>query len=294
MQELRRNQRYLGISVERNREKQLTWIGQEAYVRKVIHRFNMDGGSGMKAEKKCNSPVAAGVDLNVESPPYDQKEYQQRIGSMMFAMVYTRPDIAFIVGRLSQYMTCPTVVHAQAVKRVLRYLRTTTAMKIQYGGCEEGLKGYSDADYGSDKKDRVSILGVVFTYAGGAISWLSRKQRSVSTSTTEAEYMALSTAGKQAKWLNQLVTELGRNQKRNYVEVCTDSGSALDLVKAARLNDRSKHIDIAFHHIRDLTRRRVIKVTHIPGSEMPADMLTKGLPTERFMDLLRRLQLQVT
>ena len=127
-------------------------------------------------------------------------------------MTTIRPDIAFAVNKLAQYMSDPAKFHQTAVKHLLRYLRSTKDMQIRYGPETPNLVGYSDADYGGDKSDRKSQSGNIFLLGGGAVSWHSRKQRSVSTSTTEAEYIAMSACAKQGVWLTQLLRDVGYAQ----------------------------------------------------------------------------------
>jgi hypothetical protein len=128
----------------------------------------------------------------------DQKEYQKIIGGLIYLAILTRPDIAFAIGRLSQYLSDPSEGHFKMLKSLMRYLRSTTCIGLHFGkGQEEHLIGYSDSDYAMDKSDRISILGNVFVLAGGPVSWSSKKQKSVATSTMEAEYMAMCQAAKQ-------------------------------------------------------------------------------------------------
>ena len=150
-----------------------------------------------------------------------------------------------------------------------------------------------DADYAADKSDRKSTSGYIFTLGGGAVSWASKKQRSVSTSTTEAEYLALSMCSKHAVWIGELLREIGFPQ---YLGDCAwttqlkgDNQSALALVKNPQVNDRTKHIDVAHHHIRDLQGKKKIQIDYIPTDQMVADGFTKPLRKPQFNDFVNRL-----
>jgi len=123
----------------------------------------------------------------------DPRIYQQFIGSITYAMTVMRPDIAFATNKLAQFMSDPADYHLSSAKHLTRYLRSTKDTEIRYGPENPNLRGYTDVDYGGDKSDRKSTSGNVFLLAGGAILWLSRKQKLVSTSTTETEYIAAST-----------------------------------------------------------------------------------------------------
>ena len=129
--------------------------------------------------------------------------------SLMYAMIATRPDIAFAVGVVSRYMSNLGKKHWEAVKGILRYLKATKNMRICYGSQELSVKGFTDLDYAGDLDNRRSTPGYVFTLAGGAVSWRSRLQTCVTQFTIEAEYVAASEACKEAIWLGRLVTDLG-------------------------------------------------------------------------------------
>ena len=185
----------------------------------------------------------------------------------------------------------PAKHHGNGLKNLICYVRSTAHYAIRYGPRGAvNLSGYSDADYAADSTDRKSTLGVIFMLGNGPVSWASQKQKSVATSTTEAEYMSASKGAKQAVWLAQLLRDLGyakylgANPFR--VELKGDNKSAIHLVKNAHLNERSKHIDIAYHHIRDLQHKGRINIGYVPSEEMIADGLTKPLqavPFQRFI-----------
>lgn len=275
----------LGIKITRNRRERTLFLSQEAYIDKIISDLKMEQDS----HKAVTFPIS-GYEALVPATEMDErvnvKVYQQFIGSVTYAMTISRPDIAFTTNKLAQYLSDPAKHHQQAVKRLVRYLRSTKAMRIRYGPETPNLTGYSDADYGGDKSDRKSTTGNVFLLAGGAVSWLSRKQRSVSTSTTEAEYVALSTCAKQAVWLAQLLRDIGYAQYLGDSPWTTnlrgDNQSSLALVRNPQIQERSKHIDICYHNIRDREKRGQIKIDYVCTAEMAADGLTKPLTGSSF------------
>jgi hypothetical protein len=201
----------------------------------------------------------------------------------MYAMIFTRPDIAFTLGKLSQFMSDPAKHHGHALKSLLRYLKSTVNTKIRYGpgGVHKQFVLYSDSDWASDKVDRKSISGSVTMFYGGPISWSSKKQRSVATSSCEAEYIALATCAKQGQWIAQVFRDLqltkyiGKNPR--LVQMLGDNQGAIALTKNAHLNERSKHVDICYHFIRDLAEKGDLRVDYIPTAEMVADGMTKPL-----------------
>ena len=225
-------------------------------------------------------------------------------------MVYTRPDIAFALGKLSQFMSNPAVRHGHGVKTLLRYLRSNADMPIVYRGGDKDtvrLVGYSDADYAADTRDRKSTMGQVFMLGSGPISWASRKQRSVSTSTTEAEYMALSECSRQAIWLAALFTELGYpeiigpcnkmgvnaiDNSEAILELKGDNNGVIALVKNRQVSERSKHIDIVYYYIRDLQKLEKINVSYVSTNDMKVDDLTKSLTKQKFQRFLKLIDIR--
>jgi hypothetical protein len=134
------------------------------------------------------------------------------MGSVMFPIVYSRPDIAFAISKLAQFMDEPNASHIRSMKTLLRYLRETIDLSIQYSPHKESnnqVIGYSDADYTNNKYNRKSVSGMIFMLNGGPISWRSKKQKLILISTTEAEYISLSNIAKHAKWISQFLTDIG-------------------------------------------------------------------------------------
>ncbi|KAK6579713.1 hypothetical protein PZA11_001232 [Diplocarpon coronariae] len=226
----------------------------------------------------------------------DLKKYQQDIGAIMYAMVYTRPDIAFVTGQLSQNLKDPTIRHENAVKRLGRYLRSTITQKVRYGPTKHTsakLKVYTDSDW-ANMKGRKSISGSVAVLYGGPVSWGSRKQKSVATASTEAEYISMSSNCKQGLWIAQVLKDMGFakyiGRDRNCVDLRADNTGAIALAKNPHLHERSKHIDIAYHFIRDLVAKNKLSITYVPTDRMVADGFTKPLETvakfEAFKDML--------
>jgi hypothetical protein len=277
----------LGVRVSRDRQSRSLYLDQEQYLRTVLEKF----GLREKANKDKKIPMADYKQLRPatdDDTRIDATQYQEGIGSLMHAMVLTRPDIAFVLGRLSQYMSDPAEHHGHALKNLMRYLRTTVTQKLRYGkgGVHEHFVVYSDADWASDKADRKSVSGSVTMFYGGPICWSSKKQRSVATSSCESEYMAMAMCAKLGQWLAQIFRDLqvaryiGKNA--NLVEMRGDNQGALALVKNPHLHERSKHIDICYHFIRDLAEKGKLNVEFIPTTEMVADGMTKPLQRVAF------------
>uniref|UniRef100_A0A3Q7IYG7 Uncharacterized protein n=1 Tax=Solanum lycopersicum TaxID=4081 RepID=A0A3Q7IYG7_SOLLC len=207
-------QQILGMEIARDRKAGKLWLSQEKYIERVLERFNM------KNAKPVNTPLAAHFKLSKRCCPTTEKEkesmshipYSCAVGSLMYAMVCTRPDIAHAVGLVSRYLANPSKVHWEAVKWILRYLRGTSNLSLCFGGGEPILEGFTDADMAGDLDNRKSTSGYLFKFAGGAISWQSKLQKCVALSTTEAEYIEAVEASKEMLWLKRFLQELGLKQ----------------------------------------------------------------------------------
>ncbi|CAL9233575.1 unnamed protein product [Arabidopsis halleri] len=209
--------------------------------------------------------------------------YSSAVGSLMYAMVGSRPDIAHAVGLVSRYMSSPNKEHWKAVNLVLRYLRGSLNCHLTFNKSDNfDIKGYCDSDHAADLDRRRSITGYLFQVGGNTVSWRSGLQHIVAISTTEAEYMALAEATKEALWLKRITCELGFPQKS--VEIFCDSQSAICLAKNNVFHERTKHIHIRFHFIRDVIAEGDLVVTKIDTQINPADILTKSVPVKKFED----------
>ena len=255
-------------------------MSQRKYIEDVLIRF------GMENSKSVTTPLDNSIKLSKKMEPITKEEisemkmipYQSLIGSLMYLAVSTRPDIAYSVYFLSQYNTNPGKAHWMAAKRILRYLRGTTNHGLVYQKTENPLIGFVDSDWGASLDDRISYTGFVFKLADAAITWESKKQRTVALSSTEAEYLALGEATKEAVYLRNLLQEIGyMHLKCEPTVLFCDNQGAQNLTKNPVFHCRTKHIDIRHHYIREIFRKGQIDVKYIPTDDMVADVLTKGL-----------------
>jgi hypothetical protein len=227
-------------------------------------------------------------------------------------MTMTRPHIAFPLGRLSSYVADLSKQHMRALKKLSRYLRSFLDLGLKFSRQGEGLlQGYLDADFASDPSDRVSILGYIFFLCGAPVSWMSKKQKSVATSTMEAEYMAMGACAKQSQFLSAILREMGYPQlvgecsfqptlkvsqdaaaQLRLVQLYGDNQAALTLVKDAHVHERSKHINVAYNFVRKLWWQRRITVEYVPTKEMVADGLTKPKNGRQFQEFVKQLRLK--
>src|SRR3954465_860348 len=203
-------------------------------------------------------PVIKGVKLSVTQCPTTAKEkeemsskpYASAIGSLMYAMLCTRPDLALAISMTNCYHSNPGMTHWIAVKNILKYLRRTNDLFLVYGGVDEELtvKGYVDASLDSDLDDSKSQTGYVFMLNGGAIIWRSGKQSVVAQSSMESEYIASCEASNEVLWLKKFVIELGVFPSyTGPVGIFRDNKGAIANAKEPRIHSTSKHILRKFH-----------------------------------------------
>ncbi|KAL5852507.1 hypothetical protein ACOSQ3_007625 [Xanthoceras sorbifolium] len=281
MKDLGAAKQILGMRIKRDTKSGTLLLSQAEYIKKVLSRFNMQDA------KPVSTPLGIHFRLSKEQSPKTEEErthmakvpYASAIGSLMYAMVCTRPDIAQAVGAVSRYMNNPGKIHWEAVKWILRYLRGTTNKTLCFKGGDTTLTGYVDADLAGNVDIRKSTTGYVYTLGGTAVSWVSQLQKIVALSTTEAEYVAVTEASKEMVWLQSFLEELGKKQEDN-VLYC-DSQSAIHLAKNPSFHSRTKHIQLRYHFIRSLLEDGILKLEKISGAQNPADMLTKTVTTDK-------------
>ena len=276
----------LGIKIYRDRSKKLIGLSQSTYIDKVLKRFSMQDS------KRGFLPMGHGISLCKSQCPKTQDErdrmqkipYASAMGSIMYAMLCTRPDVSCALSLTSRYQSDPGEAHWIAVKNILKYLRRTKDAFLVYGGHEDELvvNGYTDAGFQSDKDDFRSQSGYVFCLNGAAVSWKSSKQATVADSTTEAEYIAASDAAKEAVWLKKFIGELGVVPSiANPIALYCDNNGAIAQAKEPRSHQRSKHILRKFHLIREIIERGDVKICRVPTDDNIADPLTKPLPQSK-------------
>ncbi|WVZ97678.1 hypothetical protein U9M48_043192 [Paspalum notatum var. saurae] len=255
----------LGIKIHRDRSKRLIGLSQSTYIDKVLKRFNMHDS------KKGFLPMSPGMILSKTQCPSTTDEqkrmseisYASAIGSIMYAMICTHPDVSFALSVMSRYQSCPGEVF----------------------GSEEDLvvKGYNDASFQTDKDDSRLQTGFVFCLNGGAVSWKSSKQDTVADSATEAEYIAALEAAKEAVWIRKFVSELGVVPSASCpLDLYCDNMGAIAQAKEPRSHQKSKHILRRYHLIREIIDRGDVKICKVHTDLNVADPLTKPLPQFKF------------
>jgi hypothetical protein len=253
------------------------FLGQGKYTMEILCRFKMIDSRPMSMLLVMNWRK---IDAS-DSKTIDPIVYRQLIGSLMY-LVNTQPNIIFAVNSLSQFMVDPRRVHWIALKHVLRYLRGTVEYGLLYdSNGAVRLESFTDVDWAGCVEDRKRTSGCCFSIGSGIISWFSRKQRSVTLSSAEAEYMAASLAACDALWLRKLLLGLFRQELEAIVIHC-DNQSCIKLYENSVFHDHSKHTDIRYHFIKDCVQRGALRLDYIHTDEQMADIFTKALSKQKF------------
>jgi hypothetical protein len=297
----------LGMRITRDRRVKTIKLDQELYITKALEKYGLD---------RCKIAPTPGVRVGSRAPstkvdtpssvregdhpirgmssdtPIDVKMYQEKVGTLLYAAISTRPDVAFAVNRLAQHMLEPTVADGKSCDRVFRYLAGTKSLGLLFGRGSSSLgttvTAYADADWGSDHVDRKSITGWVAMLNGDPVSWASKKQKVVSQSSCEAELYAEAAAINEIKWLHGLLKELGVS----VLEAPTllgDNQSTQELSKNGVKSERTKHIDIKYHFITDEVSKGNVRLQWVSTKDQLADVLTKALPQAAHEQLCSQL-----
>lgn len=266
------------------------YVHQATYAEEILRDFGMDSCS------PSHVPLHEGTKLqtNMDSPSVAPTPYSRLTGKLNF-YVNSRPDLPFAINTVSRFMQAPQESHEQAARGILRYIRKTAQLGLFYAATPSSdtpllLTGYSDADWASDVETRRSTGGYLFTLNHTPITWSSKRQASVATSSTESEYRALMEAAKEADWLKNLLLEL---QLINDVPttIFVENQSTIRLVRNPVFHQRIKHFELHYHYSREQWKAGTIDVSYLPTTEMPADILTKVLGRTKFELCRSRLKL---
>lgn len=280
----------LGMRIQRDRRARTLTLDQELYISKALEKF------GLSECRQQRTPASAAA-CEPDAQPTDEKLYQEKVGTLLYAAISTRPDIAFAVNKLTQRMQSPTAADAKACDRVFRYLAGTRSMGLLFGRhpaeSDMSVTAYADADWGNDKSDRKSITGWITFLGGDPVSWASKKQKVVAQSTCEAELYAEAAAINETKWLAGLLDELGLSSDAPPV-VLGDNQSAQQMSKNDVKSERTKHIDIKYHFITDEVTSGRVELQWVPTDEQLADILTKPLAKLQHARLREQLMVETT
>ena len=265
--------RFLGMTIERT--KTGYQLHQETYIDSLLSKH------GMADSYNASTPIETNAKLDIKTGDIDalvdQKAYLAIVGSLMYAALGTRPDISYAVGLLSRFNSDPRTRHLTAAKRVLRYLKRTKDLKLEYKQTGKKVQGFVDSDW-ANGKDRKSIGGYIFLFGGAAVSWASKKQSLVAQSTEEAEYTAFTEGSREALWIRQLLLDIEPTKITDTTTIYADNQAALKHVRTEGITARTKHFDIRLQHSRDNQAKGTITFEYIKSADNTADIFTKALP----------------
>lgn len=280
---------YLGIDINYEREKGAVTLSQRHFIDEVLKRFSMS---------QCKSSSTPMEAKSMQQPHIDgdstlsDKPYRKLIGSVMYILLCTRPDISFPVGVLSKFLQSPTNTHWTSAKRILRYLQGTISMSLLFKrGNNLSIVGYCDADWAS-ASDRKSTTGYCIFVGGNLVSWKSKKQSVVALSSTESEIIAATETMRELLWIRNIVT--GFDIEVGTPKLFCDSQPAIAIANTGALNGRSKHMDVKYAFMTDMVSTSQIYLHYIPTADNIADTFTKPLSRSHFETLRRHLCLTST
>jgi hypothetical protein len=268
---------FLGFEIHQWREG--TFLCQAKYIKDMLKKFDMNNA------KPYKFPMDSKADLHLDpdGKEVDQKLYRSMIGSLLY-LCASRPDIMFSVGMCARFQSSPRESHETAVKRILRYLLDTPNYGLWYPhGTSFDLVGYSDADWAGCKMDRKSTSGTCQFLGRSLVSWSSKKQNCVASSSTEAEYIAAGSCCAQLLWMRQTLKDYGVICDK--VPLLCDNESAIKIAHNPVLHGKTKHIEIRYHFIRDHVEKGDIAIKYVNTKHQLADMFTKPLGEARFKEL---------
>jgi transposase InsO family protein len=260
----------LGINFNQNKDGSIQ-MSQAVYVDKLLDKFQMQDC------RTIDTPLPIKNNIEENSKLFeDVNLYQQIVGSLIYLSNSTRPDIAYAVSYLARSMNAPTEENFSNAKRVLRYLKGSRNLSLNFNNKNQDLFAYSDSSY-AEENDRKSVGGYVTMIAGSPISWKSKKQSIIAQSSMEAEYIALAEAAKEVEWIRKLQREIFPKSTTTPTTIFEDNQSTINLSKNPIHSNRSKHIDVRYHKIQELVANKTIAVTYLSTHEMVADIMTKSL-----------------
>ncbi|KAE8676544.1 hypothetical protein F3Y22_tig00111584pilonHSYRG00119 [Hibiscus syriacus] len=281
MKELGQLKHFLGLEVDRTHEG--IFLCQQKYAKDLLKRFGMLECKSTSTPMEPNIKMCAHEGKDLE----DATMYRQLVGSLIY-LTLTRPDISYAVGVMSRYMKNPKKPHLEAVRRILRYVKNTIDYGLLYKKGEDcKLVGYCDADYAGDHDTRRSTTGYVFKLGSGTISWCSKRQPTVSLSTTEAEYRAASMVAQESTWLIHLMNNLHQPVDYAILLYC-DNQSAIRLAENPVFHARTKHVEVHYHFVREKVLQEEIEMKQIKTDEQIADLFTKNLSVGKFEHFRRQ------
>ena len=270
---------HLNIYIERNGTAKTIKISQPRLTDNILNKYDMVNA------KPRDIPMSPGADLSKraddEEPLSADTPFAECVGALLYLSSTTRPDLACSVSHLAKHMSNPAARHWTYAKSVLAYLATTRTWGITFGTTDDHIQAYTDSDYATCKDSRKSRTGFVFTLFGGAVTWCSKMQSVVALSTAESEYIAASHAAREGIWLRRLAADFGIISD-GPMALHADNQASISMATSSSDTARTKHIDVAYHFLRQCVLRLAIRMVFCPTANNAADMFTKPLGFAKF------------
>ncbi|CAN0877143.1 Retrovirus-related Pol polyprotein from transposon TNT 1-94 [Linum grandiflorum] len=276
---------FLGLEVHRTKEGLM--VGQRKYIIDLLESACMDDCVS------CSTPMEQNLKLRQTDGDLltDGSQYRSLVGSLIY-LTHTRPVISYAVQVVSQFMTAPRTTHLAAVHRILRYLQGTQHIGLFFPATGEPvIEAYADADYAGCLDTRRSTSGWCIKMGHSFIAWRCKKQDRIAKSSTEAEYRSMSEVTSELVWLHRLLVEFGV-ECQTPMQLFADNTSAIRIATNPVLHDRTKHIEVHVHYIRQLVAEGLIELSYITSEDQTADLLTKAVSKARHWFLAHKLMLR--
>jgi hypothetical protein len=282
---------FLGIRVVRDRTNRRLWLCQDSYINKIVHKYHLEEG------KRYSTPMSTDQRLatnDQEAKASKIREFQSKGGSLIYPSITTRPDVAYAAARIAQHLKNPSQDHIDAANRIIKYLDSTKTLAIEYSAdnLQDSFIFATDAAF-ADNPDMRSTEGYIFKMFGGAVDWKASKQKTVTTSTTEAELLALSHGAREAYWWIRFFKAIRLDPEQDFEILCDNAQTVGLLTKEdPELKTRLRHVDIHHHWLRQEVQSKKIHIRWQSTDSMPADGLTKPLTNEKHQEFVRMLGLR--
>ena len=263
---------YMGCSFVRDRRNGKLSMSQGSCVDKLIQRFEIT--------KTNHVPACPTVELDArrENEEKARVPYREAVGSLLWIAGMTRPDISHAVRSVATHSHDPCPRHWSAVMQIFAYLKKTRDMGLTFSRDSDRVPtAFADASYASDRDSRRSVSGGLVMYGGTAIAWYSRKQRCVATSSAEAEYVALSECAKELMSASLVWEFLQRRRRTSPIKMFEDNRAAMHLANNSQSAKKTRHTDVAYHHVRELLDSGRVEILHVVSCDQHPDVLTKSL-----------------
>ena len=282
IKDLRHLRYFLRMEVARTRDG--IAVSQRKYVLDLLKE------TGMMGCKPADTPIEPNTKLGTEegSSPTNRDRYQRLVGRLIY-LTHTRPDICYPVSLVSRFMNNPTESHMRAVNRILQYLKKTPGRGLYFKkNSSRQVEIFTDADWAGSMTDRRSTTGYCSYVWGNLVTWRSKKQSVVARSSAEAEFRAMAHGICEGIWLQRMLKELSMPSEHAMNILC-DNKAAISIAKNPVHHDRTKHVEIDRHFIKEKIDDRSITLEFTPSSQQTADILTKGLSRLNYENLSSKL-----